>query len=229
MRWVLFLSSFYMGGNWEVKGTCMESYSWDKCQSWGLNPDSLAAKPSSQPLWCILSPGGVFPRWTGPAEGWEHSWGVQAEKTKNHEGERESTPGFLCRVAGSSGDLAEAVSPFPPSAAFAASQPILFSSCRSRVGGFFYGLHTLARSLCKCSHQYSSLDPRKVQFYFNKENFWIRGIRMVICISLPLISSSKTCLVWSSVGSHLRTIPCLGSLEFFLEWIPRHHHQASWT
>uniref|UniRef100_A0A8B9YHD2 NADPH oxidase 2 n=1 Tax=Bos mutus grunniens TaxID=30521 RepID=A0A8B9YHD2_BOSMU len=39
------------------------------------------------------------------------------------------------------------------------------------VGVFLCGPQTLAKSLSKCCHQYSSLDPRKVQFYFNKENF----------------------------------------------------------
>ncbi|XP_005901076.1 NADPH oxidase 1 isoform X2 [Bos mutus] len=39
------------------------------------------------------------------------------------------------------------------------------------VGVFLCGPQTLVKSLSKCCHQYSSLDPRKVQFYFNKENF----------------------------------------------------------
>ncbi|KAF0872185.1 NOX1 oxidase, partial [Crocuta crocuta] len=42
---------------------------------------------------------------------------------------------------------------------------------KSVVGVFLCGPQTLAASLSKCCHQYSSLDPRKVQFYFNKENF----------------------------------------------------------
>ncbi|XP_029785607.1 NADPH oxidase 1 isoform X4 [Suricata suricatta] len=42
---------------------------------------------------------------------------------------------------------------------------------KSVVGVFLCGPQTLAKSLSKCCHQYSSLDPRKVQFYFNKENF----------------------------------------------------------
>ncbi|OWK09941.1 hypothetical protein Celaphus_00005924, partial [Cervus elaphus hippelaphus] len=42
---------------------------------------------------------------------------------------------------------------------------------KSAVGVFLCGPQTLAKSLSKCCHQYSSLDPRKVQFYFNKENF----------------------------------------------------------
>ncbi|XP_059012552.1 NADPH oxidase 1 [Mustela lutreola] len=42
---------------------------------------------------------------------------------------------------------------------------------RSVVGVFLCGPQTLAKSLSKRCHQYSSLDPRKVQFYFNKENF----------------------------------------------------------
>uniref|UniRef100_A0A8C8VPB9 NADPH oxidase 1 n=1 Tax=Pelusios castaneus TaxID=367368 RepID=A0A8C8VPB9_9SAUR len=43
--------------------------------------------------------------------------------------------------------------------------------CRSVVGVFLCGPEALATSLQKCCHQYSSLDPRKVKFYFNKENF----------------------------------------------------------
>uniref|UniRef100_A0A452U7X9 NADPH oxidase 2 n=1 Tax=Ursus maritimus TaxID=29073 RepID=A0A452U7X9_URSMA len=42
---------------------------------------------------------------------------------------------------------------------------------RSVVGVFLCGPQALAKSLSKRCHQYSSLDPRKVQFYFNKENF----------------------------------------------------------
>ncbi|XP_054244594.1 NADPH oxidase 1 isoform X3 [Indicator indicator] len=42
---------------------------------------------------------------------------------------------------------------------------------RSVVGVFLCGPGALAKSLQKCCHQHSSLDPRKVQFYFNKENF----------------------------------------------------------
>ncbi|ELK05143.1 NADPH oxidase 1 [Pteropus alecto] len=42
---------------------------------------------------------------------------------------------------------------------------------KSAVGVFLCGPQTLAKSLRKCCHQFSSLDPRKVQFYFNKENF----------------------------------------------------------
>nr|XP_020016048.1 NADPH oxidase 1 isoform X2 [Castor canadensis] len=42
---------------------------------------------------------------------------------------------------------------------------------KSVVGVFLCGPRTLAKSLRKCCHRYSSLDPRKVQFYFNKENF----------------------------------------------------------
>ncbi|XP_045327518.1 NADPH oxidase 1 isoform X3 [Leopardus geoffroyi] len=42
---------------------------------------------------------------------------------------------------------------------------------KSVVGVFLCGPQTLAKSLSKCCHQYSSLDPRKVQFYFNKEDF----------------------------------------------------------
>ncbi|XP_043348873.1 NADPH oxidase 1 isoform X4 [Dermochelys coriacea] len=42
---------------------------------------------------------------------------------------------------------------------------------RSVVGVFLCGPQALAKSLQKCCHQYSSLDPRKVKFYFNKENF----------------------------------------------------------
>ncbi|XP_071669675.1 NADPH oxidase 1 isoform X2 [Patagioenas fasciata] len=50
-------------------------------------------------------------------------------------------------------------------AAVAAAHP------RSVVGVFLCGPGALAKSLQKSCHQYSSLDPRKVQFYFNKENF----------------------------------------------------------
>jgi len=39
------------------------------------------------------------------------------------------------------------------------------------VGVFLCGPGALAKSLQKSCHQHSSLDPRKVQFYFNKENF----------------------------------------------------------
>ncbi|KAM4697068.1 NADPH oxidase 1 [Rhinophrynus dorsalis] len=42
---------------------------------------------------------------------------------------------------------------------------------RSTVGVFLCGPQALGKSLQKCCHQFSSLDPRKVQFYFNKENF----------------------------------------------------------
>ncbi|KAJ8785339.1 hypothetical protein J1605_007351 [Eschrichtius robustus] len=42
---------------------------------------------------------------------------------------------------------------------------------KSAVGVFLCGPQTLAKSLRKCCHQYSSLDPRKVQFYFNNGNF----------------------------------------------------------
>lgn len=42
---------------------------------------------------------------------------------------------------------------------------------KSVVGVFLCGPPTLAKSLRKRCHRYSSLDPRKVQFYFNKENF----------------------------------------------------------
>ncbi|XP_043378178.1 NADPH oxidase 1 isoform X2 [Chelonia mydas] len=42
---------------------------------------------------------------------------------------------------------------------------------RSVVGVFLCGPQALAKSLQKCCLQYSSLDPRKVKFYFNKENF----------------------------------------------------------
>ncbi|KAM8952253.1 NADPH oxidase 1 [Pelodytes ibericus] len=42
---------------------------------------------------------------------------------------------------------------------------------RSTVGVFLCGPQALAKSLQHCCHQFSSLDPRKVQFYFNKENF----------------------------------------------------------
>ncbi|NXY39290.1 NOX1 oxidase, partial [Pomatorhinus ruficollis] len=43
--------------------------------------------------------------------------------------------------------------------------------CRSVVGVFLCGPEALAKSLQKSCHQHSSLDPRKVKFYFNKENF----------------------------------------------------------
>ncbi|XP_015283514.1 PREDICTED: NADPH oxidase 1 isoform X3 [Gekko japonicus] len=42
---------------------------------------------------------------------------------------------------------------------------------KSVVGVFLCGPGPLAKSLQRCCHQHSSLDPRKVQFYFNKENF----------------------------------------------------------
>ncbi|XP_018085151.1 NADPH oxidase 1-like [Xenopus laevis] len=42
---------------------------------------------------------------------------------------------------------------------------------RSTVGVFLCGPQALGKSLKQCCHQYSSLDPRKVQFYFNQENF----------------------------------------------------------
>uniref|UniRef100_A0A8D0ERZ7 NADPH oxidase 1 n=1 Tax=Strix occidentalis caurina TaxID=311401 RepID=A0A8D0ERZ7_STROC len=42
---------------------------------------------------------------------------------------------------------------------------------RSVVGVFLCGPGALAKSLQKFCHQHSSLDPRKVKFYFNKENF----------------------------------------------------------
>ncbi|XP_075040739.1 NADPH oxidase 1 isoform X2 [Mixophyes fleayi] len=42
---------------------------------------------------------------------------------------------------------------------------------RSTVGVFLCGPEALGKSLQQCCHQYSSLDPRNVQFYFNKENF----------------------------------------------------------
>ncbi|XP_074738711.1 NADPH oxidase 1 isoform X1 [Strix uralensis] len=50
-------------------------------------------------------------------------------------------------------------------AAVAAAHP------RSVVGVFLCGPDALAKSLQKFCHQHSSLDPRKVKFYFNKENF----------------------------------------------------------
>ncbi|NXI05446.1 NOX1 oxidase, partial [Pachycephala philippinensis] len=50
-------------------------------------------------------------------------------------------------------------------AAVAAAHP------RSVVGVFLCGPEGLAKSLKKSCHQHSSLDPRKVKFYFNKENF----------------------------------------------------------
>ncbi|XP_063288295.1 NADPH oxidase 1 [Pelobates fuscus] len=42
---------------------------------------------------------------------------------------------------------------------------------RSTVGVFLCGPSALAKNLQQCCHQFSSMDPRKVQFYFNKENF----------------------------------------------------------
>ncbi|XP_030066311.1 NADPH oxidase 1 isoform X1 [Microcaecilia unicolor] len=42
---------------------------------------------------------------------------------------------------------------------------------RSVVGVFLCGPQALAKTLQTCCHQHSNLDPRKVQFYFNKENF----------------------------------------------------------
>lgn len=42
---------------------------------------------------------------------------------------------------------------------------------RSTVGVFLCGPQALGKSLQQCCHQYSNMDPRKVQFYFNKENF----------------------------------------------------------
>uniref|UniRef100_A0A2K6TLC1 NADPH oxidase 1 n=1 Tax=Saimiri boliviensis boliviensis TaxID=39432 RepID=A0A2K6TLC1_SAIBB len=48
---------------------------------------------------------------------------------------------------------------------------IATSHPKSVVGVFLCGPQALAKSLRKCCHRYSSLDPRKVQFYFNKENF----------------------------------------------------------
>uniref|UniRef100_A0A8B9C2P0 NADPH oxidase 1 n=1 Tax=Anser brachyrhynchus TaxID=132585 RepID=A0A8B9C2P0_9AVES len=42
---------------------------------------------------------------------------------------------------------------------------------RSVVGVFLCGPGALAKDLQKFCHQHSSLDPRKVKFYFNKENF----------------------------------------------------------
>ncbi|XP_053554940.1 NADPH oxidase 1 [Bombina bombina] len=41
----------------------------------------------------------------------------------------------------------------------------------STVGVFLCGPVVLGKTLQQCCHQYSSMDPRKVQFYFNKENF----------------------------------------------------------
>ena len=77
-------------------------------------------------------------------------------------------------------------------------QPLLhssqiFYSCRCAVGVFLCSPQALAKSLCKCCHQYSSLDPRKVQFYFNKENCWLKGIRTVSCI-LSLLCIFKNLL-----------------------------------
>lgn len=42
---------------------------------------------------------------------------------------------------------------------------------RSVVGVFLCGPQQLAKTLRKYCSQHSSLDPRNVQFYFNKENF----------------------------------------------------------
>ncbi|XP_069469106.1 NADPH oxidase 1 [Ambystoma mexicanum] len=42
---------------------------------------------------------------------------------------------------------------------------------RSVVGVFLCGPTALAKTLQTSCHQHSSIDPRKVQFYFNKENF----------------------------------------------------------
>ncbi|XP_019473699.1 NADPH oxidase 1 isoform X1 [Meleagris gallopavo] len=42
---------------------------------------------------------------------------------------------------------------------------------RSVVGVFLCGPEALAKVLQRSCHQHSSLDPRKVKFYFNKENF----------------------------------------------------------
>ncbi|XP_078544539.1 NADPH oxidase 1 [Lissotriton helveticus] len=42
---------------------------------------------------------------------------------------------------------------------------------RSVVGVFLCGPTALAKTLQTACHQHSSIDPRKVQFYFNKENF----------------------------------------------------------
>ncbi|XP_065585545.1 NADPH oxidase 1 isoform X1 [Cyrtonyx montezumae] len=42
---------------------------------------------------------------------------------------------------------------------------------RSVVGVFLCGPEALAKDLQRSCHQHSSLDPRKVKFYFNKENF----------------------------------------------------------
>ncbi|XP_040554762.1 NADPH oxidase 1 isoform X1 [Gallus gallus] len=42
---------------------------------------------------------------------------------------------------------------------------------RSVVGVFLCGPEALAKVLRRSCHQHSSLDPRKVKFYFNKENF----------------------------------------------------------
>uniref|UniRef100_A0A8C4KVA2 NADPH oxidase 1 n=1 Tax=Equus asinus asinus TaxID=83772 RepID=A0A8C4KVA2_EQUAS len=42
---------------------------------------------------------------------------------------------------------------------------------KSAVGVFLCGPKKMAKSLSKRCRQHSSLDPRKVQFYFNKENF----------------------------------------------------------
>ncbi|XP_073495774.1 NADPH oxidase 1 [Phyllobates terribilis] len=41
----------------------------------------------------------------------------------------------------------------------------------STVGVFLCGPQALGKTLQQCCHQHSSMDPRKVQFYFNKENF----------------------------------------------------------
>lgn len=48
-------------------------------------------------------------------------------------------------------------------------QPL--AACRSVVGVFLCGPEALAKVLQRSCHQHSSLDPRKVKFYFNKENF----------------------------------------------------------
>ncbi|KAM4662246.1 NADPH oxidase 1 [Discoglossus pictus] len=42
---------------------------------------------------------------------------------------------------------------------------------KSTVGVFLCGPVALGKTLQQCCHQHSSIDPRKVQFYFNKENF----------------------------------------------------------
>lgn len=48
-------------------------------------------------------------------------------------------------------------------------QPL--AACRSVVGVFLCGPGALAKDLQRSCQQHSSLDPRKVKFYFNKENF----------------------------------------------------------